>query len=519
MSLKKKIIFGFLVSSVIIAVFVAAGYINFIEIRKEIRFLEMSDTLQSESLQLRRHEKNYFLYNDRNEIREVRKYLSEINSILEDSRSSSNNTGLLRLKDKLDEYARRFNSIEIIAANFKKEFNRLKPLLSRHSDFPRLIESTFLERPLANAEILKKVLSLKTAAPAIRLLTDLGDEISAFTKNGEEILSISNALDKSAREKVEKYISMSQSAAFILFPLFLLVGIGTSFSLGHGIVKRLKILTEAIEKSGKGHFTSLEISPKQDEVGLLIKAFNKMEKDLLARDEEIRRKSDELLQSRKLAAIGTLSSGVAHELNNPLNNIYTTAQILQKELGDNCPPAIKDGLDDIYGQTMRVKRIVGELLDFARGRDPQFREFELNGLLSGAFSRLKNTMNTGNIKFILETGRPNIHIVADPVQIEQVFINLFSNAVESMSGNGTLIVNSELLNDHITVRVADTGTGIPRDSLEKIFEPFFTTRNKGAGLGLSIVFSIVQKHGGDIRVESKADKGTVFTITLPKREQ
>ena len=518
MFLKKKIILGFLISSIIIAILVISSYINFIKMRKEIRYLELSDTLRSKSLQLRRHEKNFFLYGDIKEIEDVHTYLKDIKAIIKQGRASYETEKLLSLENKIEEYEQRFNRIELTAGDFQKEFNRLKPLLSQYSDFFQLIESTFLESPLVNTEILKKVFLLKAGNPAVKSLQKLDTLISALRKNGENILTISKALDQSAREKVERYISFLQTAALFLFPLFLFVGLGVSFVISHSIVKRLKILTGAIEKTGKGDFSSLTVPTEQDEVGVLINTFNKMESDLIIREEELTQKNEELLHSRKLASIGTFASGVAHELNNPLNNIYTTAQRLVKKTEDNCPPLIKKGLDDIFGQTMRVKRIVGDLLEFARGRDTKYREFELNGLLSGVYRRLSDTMNVENIKFALNTDPSHLNINADPEQIEQVFINLFTNALEAMSGGGDLTVSTESRNDHVIILVSDTGNGIPQDSIEKIYEPFFTTKDKGTGLGLAIVFNIIQKHNGTIRIESEEDRGTVFTIRLPKRK-
>jgi signal transduction histidine kinase len=383
----------------------------------------------------------------------------------------------------------------------------------------QLAESTFLESPLINSEILKKMFLLEEGNPAVKSLQELHIETSALRKNGEEILTISKALDQSAREKVERYISILQNSALFLFPMFLLVGLGVSFIISHSIVKRLKVLTRAVEKTGKGHFSALTVPKEQDEVGVLINTFNKMESDLISREEELKEKNEELHQSRKLASIGTLASGVAHELNNPLNNIYTTAQRLVKKTGDNCPPLIKKALDDIFGQTLRVKRIVEDLLEFARGREPQYREFELNGLFSGVYRRLSDTMNVENINFLLYSNPSYLNIKADRGQIEQVFANLFTNAVAAMSGSGDLTVNTESQNDHLIIQVSDTGSGVAQDSIEKVFEPFFTTKDKGTGLGLAIVFNIIQKHNGTIRIESEEGRGTVFTIKLPKRKQ
>jgi len=516
MSLKKKIILGFLTSSIIIAVLVIFSFISFFEIRKEIRYLEMSDNLRGKSLQLRRHEKNFFLYGELKEVANVHIYLNDLKKLLKQGLALYNNEELRLLEKKIAEYELKFNRIENIFYEVQRKLEQIKPQNSQYSVLFQLVESTFLERPLVNAELLKKTFSIAGGDPAIRNLEDLNTEMTALRKDGEEILSISNELDRTAREKVEKAIGLSQTTALILFPLFFFVGLLALFVISHGIVKRLKTLSDAIVRTGKGDFSVLSVPEQQDEVGVLVNAFNKMETDLVARDRELIKKNEELLQSRKLASIGTLASGVAHELNNPLNNIYTTAQRLMKKSGDECPAYIKTGLDDIFSQTMRVKKIVGDLLEFARGREPQMRDVELNNLIKGAYKQVADTTKTENINFTLDSGPGEILIYVDPEQIEQVFINLFTNALDAMPEGGSLSVKTEPGNAVVKIRISDTGRGMSRPTLEKIFEPFFTTKDKGTGLGLAIVFNIIQKHNGRIDIDSEEGKGTTFIITLPK---
>jgi signal transduction histidine kinase len=516
MSLKKKIILGFLTSSIIIAVLVIFSFISFIEIRKEIRYLELSDNLRGKSLQLRRHEKNFFLYGELKEVANVHIYLNELKVLLKQSRSLYNNEELLLLEQKIVEYELKFKRIENISYEVQRKLAQIKPQNSQYSVLFHLVESTFLERPLVNAELLKKTFLVPGGDPAIRNLEDLNTEMTALRKDGEEILSISNELDRTAREKVEKAIGLSQTTALILFPLFFFVGLLALFVISHGIVKRLKTLSDAIERTGKGDFSVLSVPEKQDEVGVLISAFNIMETDLIARDRELIKKNEELLQSKKLASIGTLASGVAHELNNPLNNIYTTAQRLMKKSADECPQFIRNGLDDIFSQTMRVNKIVGDLLEFARGREPQMRDVELNKLIKGAYKQIADTTKTENINFTLGSDPDEIIIYVDPEQIEQVFINLFTNALDAMPEGGRLSVKTELENAVVKIMISDAGSGMSRPTLEKIFEPFFTTKDKGTGLGLAIVFNIIQKHNGRITIDSEEGKGATFIITLPK---
>ena len=516
MSIKKKIALGFFLSALIIAILAVSQYLDFIEIKKEIRFLEITDTIRSKSLQLRRHEKNFFLYGDSKEVDEVYTYLRDLKAILGQGRKSYDTEKLLGLENKINEYSRRFNRIEVIYRDFLKEFARLKPLRREYSLFFPLIESTFLERPLVNAELVEKTFSLKINSPVIAMLRELDNEITSLRKNGEEILTLSNDLDISAMEKAERAIDLSQTAALVLFPLFLIVGLAMLFVISHSVVKRLKLLATAIEKTGKGDFSSLPVPEKQDEVGVLIKAFNNMETDLIEREKELSRKNEELLQSQKLASIGTLASGVAHELNNPLNNIYLAVQILSKEVGhETCPPLVKETVGDISSQTLRVKRIVSDLLEFAREKAPELKRINIIEIIRDVIEQMKASGEIDRMKcdFISED---IIELSADMHLMEQLFINLFTNARDAMEANGLLKVEVYPLNNDIRIMVSDTGKGIPMSDIPRIFDPFFTTKDRGTGLGLAIVYSIIKKHNGNIKVKSEEGKGTVFTITMPK---
>jgi two-component system NtrC family sensor kinase len=516
MSLKKKIILGFLISSVIIVILAISAYVNFLEIRKEIRYLELSDTVRTRALQLRRHEKNFFLYGDRKESESLHRYLEELEAVLKQTSPVYKTDSLSTLNTKIEEYGRRFGQIENVAGEFRQEFDALKPSYGKYAVFFPLVESTFLEQPVVNAELLKKIFLLPPDARLIRGLSELDAEIIALRKNGEEILNAANDLDKSAREKVENSIGLVQAAVLVLFPLFLVVGIGTLFIISHSVVNRLKILTNAVEKAGKGDFSSLEVTEQRDEVGILMTAFNTMKNDLMNRDIELSRKNEELHRARKLASIGTLASGVAHELNNPLNNIYLSAQILEKETQESSTPMVKEIVGDIVGQTIRVKGIVGDLLEFAKGREPRQKEIELTELIRKAYRLVSLTEDTARVNFTLETDPDGVSAYADPEQLERVFINLFNNAVDAMSGAGDLAVRASKEGDGLVrITVSDTGKGMPAEALEKVFEPFYTTKDRGTGLGLAITFKIIKRHGGQIRVESREGRGAVFTILLP----
>jgi signal transduction histidine kinase len=520
MSLKKKIALSFLISSVIIALLAAFEYLSFLEIRKEIRYLEATDTISRKSLQLRRHEKNYFLYSPQKAAEEsaaVRSYLAELKTLLaQNPRMDSED--MLLLRSSISAYEQRFGAIEAEAMRLTALFQRTKSDYREKAKYLSLVESTFLEQPLRSADFLENVFLLPRVHPLISGLHQLDARIRALRKTGEDILVISKDLDKIAREKAETVIRVSQIAILIFLPLFFLVGIGMLFLISTSIVRRLNLLIGVVERTGKGsypHLTDPARRTAHDEVGVLIDKFNAMEDQLAEHEAELERKNRELIQTRKLAAIGTLASGIAHELNNPLNNIYLSAQILQKEAGSACSAGVKESVSDILGQTERVKRIVSDLLEFARGREPHFAEMELAGLIRQAFRGIANSRDIGKIVFSLEASPDQLILCGDQVQLEQVFTNLFLNAIDAMQGEGTIAVSAIRVDAAVSVRVSDSGKGIPRESLDKIFEPFFTTKDKGTGLGLAIVYNIVKKHYGEITVESRVGQGTTFTVTLP----
>ncbi|MFH1562913.1 MAG: ATP-binding protein [Nitrospirota bacterium] len=518
MPLKKKIILSFFITSAIIVSFVVATYLGFIESRREIRYLELSDTIRSKSLLLRRHEKNFFLYGDDKERRYVHTYLKELKIILKEDASFDNPKKLQFLNKKIDEYSRGFSRIENLAIDFQKGFAQLKLSFHGYVAFFPIIESTFLERPLVNAELLEKIFSLKGDAPIIKTLKYLV-EINALRKNGEEVLNLTNELDKSARAKVEGVIHSTGFAALVFFPLFFGLGFVLLLVITHSVVSRLKVLTAAVEKTGKGEFPSLSIPEKQDEVGVLVKAFDKMEKDLLAREKEINKKNEELLQSRKLASIGTLASGVAHELNNPLNNIYLAAQTLSKEIDqENYPQIVRESVGDIFSQTLRVKRIVGDLLEFTKEMSPEIETIDIVSMIQQILNQMKTRGELAGIKSNFKSPQ-ELKVFADRHLLQQAFVNLFSNAVEAMGNNGLLDVEIDTVGDDVLIKVSDTGKGILPENIPRIFDPFFTTKEKGTGLGLAIVYNIIKRHHGRIEVSSVSDKGTTFTVTLPKQRE
>jgi two-component system, NtrC family, sensor kinase len=382
---------------------------------------------------------------------------------------------------------------------------------------------TFMERPLESADYLTKNAGLAPNDSLVSGLKAVDGDIRGLRKTGEDIMGSIKELDGAARDRVEHTIKLSQLALLIVFPLFLMIGLGSIFVILTSVTKRLEMLTDVVEHTGKGVYPRVPQvaahTAHKDEVDVLVDKFNRMEWELAQRERELAKKTEELMQTKKLAAIGTLASGVAHELNNPLNNIYISAQVLAEQVNNDSPPKIKEVIGDIVGQTERVKGIIGDLLDFARGQEPKLAPTDIVPLIREAYGLVKtaSAYSGEGIKFRLEAP-PACVIPVDPGQIERMFINIFANAIDAMEGAGELAVTVQETADTVRIAISDTGPGISPKHIEKIFEPFFTTKEKGTGLGLAIVFNIVKKHGGEIKAGNK-NGGAMLEITLQKKIQ
>jgi signal transduction histidine kinase len=233
---------------------------------------------------------------------------------------------------------------------------------------------------------------------------------------------------------------------------------------------------------------------------------------------ELESKQEQLVQSRKIAAIGTFTAGIAHELNNPINNIYLTAESLLEDYGTLSESEGKELLSDVLSQAERAGDIIKNLLDFSRNEMPSFEDLDINEVIQKALKLVKNqTMLSGiGVETAISPDIPSVR--GNFRNLEQVFLNLFINAIQAMPGGGSIRVSASRTPDQtIKIAVQDTGIGIKPEDLEHIFEPFYTTKavGRGTGLGLAVSYALVKKHGGYVEVQSQVNSGTTFSIYLP----
>lgn len=349
---------------------------------------------------------------------------------------------------------------------------------------------------------------------------------------GHSLTQLTENLSRHERELLQRAIEHAKWAQIIGIGIFAALLLLVGWLLDRSVITPMKRLVQDLNPIAEGRFDRLSTNSRNTEMVTLREAFNRMLDELEAR----RRR---LIQSEKLAALGVLVSGVAHELNNPLSNISSSCQLLLEELDTADRESLHDWASTIDNETERARRIVDALLDFGRRQEPRLETIHLADLLERTLllirGQLRKTGATVQNYVPLDLTLP-----ADPQRLQQVFLNLLRNAAES-GENLTLHVNAKTcslsgspfppdatvvgeLGCHLSKRqpmieisIDDNGPGIPTDTLPRVFEPFFTTRSpgQGMGLGLYIVQEIIQEHGGCIAIASQPGQGTRVVLRLP----
>jgi two-component system NtrC family sensor kinase len=299
------------------------------------------------------------------------------------------------------------------------------------------------------------------------------------------------------------------------------------------ITRPLAAMVEATSRIAQGDLAHRVAVEGKDEIGRLAGAFNRMTDELSrARDDltqwgrtlerrvdertrELRETQDQLVASEKLASLGKIAAGVAHEINNPLTSILINAHLLLERPG--LGEEEREALDLIADESTRCAGIVSGLLDFARQTPSESVPTDINEVIDRTLQLLEKQASVRNIRIVKVLGQGLPEIAVDRNKIRQVFSNLAINACEAMAGGGTLTVSSRLSRDGTGIEIAftDTGVGIAKENIPRLFDPFFTTKSFGTGLGLAVSYGIIRRRGGTILVRSEPGKGTEFTVIIP----
>lgn len=300
----------------------------------------------------------------------------------------------------------------------------------------------------------------------------------------------------------DQLISWSSLAIFI--------GIFLSFLILYFVFKPLSVIKKATEAIGQGRFKKIEVINTRDEIQQVMEAFNIMVS-------ELERRQDQLIQAEKLSSLGTLTAGVAHQLNNPLNNISTSCQIAIDEFESGDSHLLTRMLHNIDQETLRARDVVKSLLEFSRTQEFSLRRTALAEVAHKA-ALLAKSQVPPNISVSIAIP-DDLAIPMDAQRMQEVFINLIINAAQAIERQGqiTITATADTAMEEVVIEINDTGQGIPEKNQAKIFDPFFTTKEEGqgTGLGLSVVYGIIQQHQGNITVQSTPGQGTSFFIHLP----
>ncbi len=346
-------------------------------------------------------------------------------------------------------------------------------------------------------------------------------------------------------EEVDKDIFEAQVRLGIFAVLAVMVLAVLSLVFFYNTVHRpVKKLITGTEEISSGNLSYHIPSDSKDELGMLAQSFNVMTESLRTvmeenerwsneleirvkeKTAELKRMHEQMLQIEKMASLGKLSATVAHELNNPLEGILTYSKLIAKRLRKTEPLAepakeMLEELDIVTRETQRCGNIVKNLLLFSRKQVAELTVANVPHIVQRAAQLVQHHFQISNIEFTAEYPSEEIGLLCDENQIQQAMIALFVNAVEAMPGGGKLHVKvlNDAKNEQAIIEITDSGIGIAEEDQQHIFEPFFTTKKdgKGVGLGLSVVYGIVERHNGDISVHSEHGKGTTFMLVFPQQ--
>ncbi len=337
----------------------------------------------------------------------------------------------------------------------------------------------------------------------------------------------------------QKYADMRRTTLWIFLGITFVgavIALVVAYILSNAIARPILSLKKGVEAIADGDF-DFEVQCKaRDEIGSLTESFNRVRQQLKelygklqgkieAADEDLkevnkmlREKQRQLVHSEKLAALGTLAAGIAHEVNNPLGVASMYAQMAQKDVEKN-PSRLPQRLETVVAEINRGGQIVKNLLEFARQTEPAIREIDLNGVIEKALAIVEHQAGLQEVKVVRQFSSELPRIMGDPDKLQQVFVNMAINAFQAMPDGGELTLTTGKASDGkmVKVEITDTGCGIPEEYITKLFDPFFTTKEtgKGTGLGLSVSHGIIEQHSGTIEVKSSVGKGTTFIILLP----
>lgn len=467
-SIQNKVRFGYYFCLFLIVFVSILNYFNLARIDKKISFGFIISEFFDTTLEMRRFEKNYFLYRHNEDFEENLRFTEKAEEII-----GKNREGIRRLHIKTD------------------------------------VET--LERDIGEYHsLMQKYFGLDKA----RLPVQANLMEGSIRAKGKKIVDATEAISAAEKAYIRSLVASSRRVLVSSIAFLVVVGLIVGQLLSRMVVSPLKQLEDSIQKIIDGKFDTLTIESSDREIISLSNAFSRMLKELELRQMRF------IMQSEKLACLGTMVSGVAHQLNNPISNIFSSCQILHEELEYPDVSYKRELMQQIEKEVDRAKAMVHSLLEFSRKKEFKSKPIPLRELVEDTIRLVQGDIPS---KVDVRVDVPeDCWITADRQRIEQVILNLIKNAIDAMPEGGTISISAEEDSGSrvVNLRVHDTGIGMDADTARRIFDPFFTTKEdgKGSGLGLYVAREIIEEHEGSIKVLSVEGEGTTFLITLPMKE-
>ena len=465
LNIRQRLLFSFMMFLFPILLLGLVSYYNLQQLEDKFMIVESADDLSNIILEIRRYEKNYFLFFREEDLNENKRFILDAIKLV--------NELIPSIKDQ--EQQRSISRLSLALEGYHHYINRI-----RHS---------YLD--VTNSE--KKEL------------------MNQLRNSGQKLVQLSSDLVMFERRLILK-INQRLKFNFILsiFIIFIFFGF-IIFYIIRQVVRPLKIIADTTISIANGNFQKVDIKNTKDEIQHLMMAFNRMVGELEDRQ-------NQLVQAQKLSSIGTLASGIAHQVNNPLNNISTSCQILMEECKGIYSEIAGKMMENIESETFRAKDIVSGLLEYSRNQEFVLRNHRLVEVIDRSIKLVSSQIPT-NIEIICQIP-DDITLNLDRQRMQEAFINLIMNSVQSIQPEpGKILISAAKDDDNQNAKIIfeDSGAGIPEEIRDHIFDPFFTTKDVGfgTGLGLYIVYEIVQSHQGSINVESRIIEGARFIIKLP----
>ena len=486
MKIRDKLFLGFGLYLLFAIAFAALAYKDLNTISTHLAHLEIADDITNNLLEVRRYEKNYLLYGDRGSLEDIGRYLAVMqDGIAKIRNEAARNIGSERVAQmmrSIEEYEQRLSALGTIQKGKRQGSGERLRELQRE-------EGVEMER-------------LRSVAREVQVYVE--ENARAERSDIARILKVSSIL--------------------LVMTLGLIVAAGTiiNFKLAKSIVTPIQDLERVTKKIARGDFSESIKVRGHDEIASLAESFNQMEEKLdeamTALDEiikQLREKQSQLVEAEKLAGIGKLAAGIAHEINNPLTSVLTFSNLMLEQ----CPPddPRHSRLKLMVKETDRARTIVRQLLNFGRESVIKPEKININQPVTEIAESLVAQEAFKGIELSMKLADNLPQVYADPAQLGQVVLNILLNAIHAITPPGLIEVSTRLADKNVEVIFTDSGKGIPEEHMHKIFDPFFSTKaaTKGTGLGLAVSYGIIKKHGGEIVVDSTVGKGTTFTVRLP----